>query len=111
MLTQRNNGSNTKAGPGRIHVQGNGTKKTSKQRAAGAYGAGLMASWDAKRRDALHKDRGHSNPAWTFVGREVHSCLAWDEHGVPITGGRLMPAGCGVLRRVWLGGISAQRGY
>lgn len=77
----------------------------------GTYGAGLTAMWDSKRRDAIHKANGHSHQAWTFVGREVSSVIEWDENGAPITGGRLMPAGCGVLRRVWLGGISEQRGY
>lgn len=110
MITKRDNGSSTKRGTGRIHVQGD-SQKTAKQRSAGAYGAGLIAMWAAKRRDAIHKAAGHNQPAWTFVGREVSSVIEWDEHGVPITGGRLMHAGCGVLRRVWLAGISAQRGY
>lgn len=77
----------------------------------GTFGASLIAMWASKRRDAIHKANGHAQPAWTFVGREVASVIEWDEHGVPITGGRLMPAGGGVLRRVWLAGISAQRGY
>jgi hypothetical protein len=76
-----------------------------------SYGAGLIAAGNTTRRDAIHKQNGHSKAAWTFVGREVNSVLAWDEDGRPITGGRLMPAGCGSLRRVWLAGISAQRGY
>lgn len=38
---------NTKTGPGRRHVQGNG-KKSAKQRAAGAYGRGLKNHFDQK---------------------------------------------------------------
>jgi hypothetical protein len=100
MLTKRTNGSNTKRGPGRIPVQGNGTK-TAKQRAAGSYGAGLIAAGAAKRREALAKKSGlrDENGAYTCVGRQP-----------------LIDHGPGFLkyrepRRMWLAGISAQRGF
>lgn len=96
MLTKRTNGSNTKRGPGRIPVQGNGIK-TAKQRAAGSYGAGLIAAGAAKRREALEKKSGlrDEHGAYTMTGHDTIAELF----------------GNGPFRRKWLAGISAQRGF
>lgn len=89
-------------------ANGNGPK--------GTFGASLVASWAKKRRDSkAHLDKYPRNPdgAVTFVGR------MYDLEGVKPTS-REFQFGGGVhedgvsfhtVRRIWLGGISAQRGF
>jgi hypothetical protein len=75
-----------KKGPGRIAFQGTGKGK----KLAGQYGKGLKVQFNRALRaksKAVHLHDKHG--AVTLVGRD------------PITG----------VRRIWVAGISAQRGY
>lgn len=103
--TPKRNKHSTKSGPGRRHAQGDGTKKTTKQKSAGAYSRGLQNAWNRKRQLRMAK---------------LHPLR--DEHGaITLTGGcqdyiEIGPYGdfCDASpgpRRIWLAGISAQRGY
>ena len=84
----------TKSGPGRYHKGGMPGTRIGKPRAMRAYLA-LMAAWAAKRVTKWQGPR--------------------DEHGAITLVGRRKPAGAFgkymVVRRPWLAGISAQRGY
>lgn len=82
----------------------------------GTFGAGLVASWAKKRRESkehLAKHPRDAHGAVTFVGPK------YELDGVKPTPGEFEFAG-GVhddgmsfhtVRRIWRGGISAQRGY
>lgn len=115
---QRNtrNTSHTKRGPGREHKQGRdpGDRKVVKLR----FGANLMAAWATLRANGLRTKRKAAglprdeHGAVTLVGSEV----AWEnvepgprEFGL---GGSTGPDGfVKRTRRIWLAGISAQRGF
>ena len=71
----------TKAGPGRYHRGGKPGNRISKDRPVRAYKA-LLAAWAARR------------PPTTAHSRDMHGAYT-------LTGNR----------RIWLAGISAQRGY
>ena len=80
---------------------------------AGAYGRGLQNAWNRKRLQQ-QKKLNHlrdENGAFTLIGRGPGHCAAWDETGALSNPGRIFPVGCGEVRRVWLAGISAIRGY
>jgi hypothetical protein len=80
----------TKKGPGRFAVHGKPGNRIAKAREIRAYVA-LGAAWAAKRITKAKLRDGHG--AYTLVGRGE------------------MPNGITDGRRIWLGGISAQRGY
>ena len=78
----------TKSGPGRYHAGGEpGTRITKQRKKTRAYVA-LLAAWAAKVVPNWKGDR--------------------DADGVPIT---LVGRNADGSRRIWLAGISAQRGY
>lgn len=83
------NASATKRGPGRFHEAGAPGNKLAKPRKVRAYQA-LLAAWASKR-----------------VTKTVRS----DAHGSFTWVGRTWSAEAGAGRRVWLAGISAQRGF
>ena len=85
---ENRNASATKSGPGRYAKSGEpGTRITKQRKKTRAYVA-LMAAWAQKRvtKATLRDDHG----AYTVVGRDCETNSG---------------------RRMWVGGISAQRGY
>lgn len=83
----------TKAGPGRKHHQGDGTR-TAEQKRAGAMARGMR---NVSKRKNLARCK--------FAGQH-------DAHGaITYTGAQPCEPWQGQTRRVWLGGISAMRGY
>jgi hypothetical protein len=85
----------TKAGPGRMHK--NGTYRNGKRHrvgGVGGYGKGLAASFARKQRDRMEAAKQHplrnEDGAFTVTGRDAETSTG---------------------RRIWLAGISAQRGY
>ena len=82
----------TKSGPGRYHQGGKPGNKLAKPRKTRAYVA-LMAAWASKR-----------VPNWSGL---------YDEHGAFTQVGRSGEAHAdgSEMRRKWLAGVSAQRGY
>lgn len=102
----------TKKGPGRKHADG--TKRGGKR--STRFVQGLMNHWAKKRRDAMPKVGGHprdTHGAVTFVG------LAYECTGAEPTSREFVLSGGKdangerfyTARRIWLAGISAQRGY
>ena len=103
------NASATKSGPGRYHKGGKPASRIGKARPVRAYAA-LMAAWASKRvTKAKHRDE---HGAYTPVGGTYTI-----EGGTPSKSEHVMAAGVGdgegfyTARRIWLAGISAQRGY
>lgn len=85
------NASATKSGPGRYCVSGNPGNRLTKERPQRAYVA-LMAAWASKRIPNWKGERDQEG-AYTLTGMSLDR-----ETGE-------------VIRRKWLAGISAQRGY
>lgn len=82
----------------------------------GTFGAGLLNAWAKKRRDGFPKVGGHprdAHGAVTFVG-PAYECVGVEptsrefvlSGGKEASGERFYTA-----RRIWLAGISAQRGF
>lgn len=114
MLTKKDNRHASKSGPGRLHVQGDGKRerKTLKQRQAGAYGRGLMNHFNRKRQQALRPSLRDDNGALTLVGATVSFVDVHPDSRHYVLGGCAGPDGFSKLaRRIWLAGISAQRGF
>lgn len=97
--------SSTKAGPGRYHKQGGGRQ----DKPTRAYVA-LMAAWAERRviKPTMRDEHG----AYTMVGKpyeligvKPRACEVVIEAGID-HGERFY-----TVRRMWLAGISAQRGY
>lgn len=91
----------TKRGPGRYHQGGKPGKRLTKPRAVRAYVA-LMQAWASKRvtKAVLQDEHG----AYTVTGPMFFAPeLSSDS--------RYHDAFNGYVRRKWLAGISAQRGY
>ena len=82
----------TKSGPGRYHspVNSGKAKKTN-------FAAALMAHWAAKRAESNKHKVNHNR-------RDMHGA-------VTLTGGKTWEHGPEHTRRIWLAGISAQRGF
>ena len=111
--------SSTKRGPGRRHQQGDGhdLKGTSSR-----YVQGLLNHWAKKRRDAAQKlwtNKAMSRPrdahgAVTFVGKEFELVGVKPTSRDYVLGGGAAFDGepeYFYCRRIWLAGVSAQRGY
>lgn len=77
----------TKSGPGRYGQHGKPGNRIGKARPVRAYKA-LMAAWAAKRITKWEGSRDKDGKPITLVGRNADGS-----------------------RRIWLGGLSAQRGY
>jgi hypothetical protein len=92
----KRNKHSTKAGPGRRHAQGDGTKKTAKQKSAGLYGVGILQPQrqrnqlrmakqmnrltDQERANAFrgwYEAQGH----WVYDGR-ADAVRTWRERGI-----------------------------
>ena len=104
----------TKRGPGRYGQHGKPGNRTSKARPVRAYKA-LMDAWASRRatKAALHDEHG----AVTLVGSvyEMEGENLQPTSREYLFGGSVGPGGSGhtqyTARRIWLAGISAQRGY
>lgn len=105
--------SSTKRGPGRRHQQGDGhdLKGTSSR-----YVQGLLNHWAKKRRESAQKVGGaprDAHGAVTLIGQQ------YELVGVEPTSREFVLAGGKtvggesfyLVQRIWLGGISAQRGH
>jgi hypothetical protein len=110
MLTKRDNGSATKRGPGRLHVQGDGTK-TMKQRKVRYADGAVQAQRQRNLAKPLHPLRDEHG-AYTLTGSPVEFVDCRPGAGWREIGGSSGPDGFTVTAcRIWLAGISAQRGY
>ena len=81
----------TKRGPARIHKDG--THRNGKQKPAMSFAAGIA-------------NAAANNRAEVIKGRTFH-----DENGAYTRVGRTLSFNGETIRRMWLAGISAQRGY
>ncbi|WP_128000382.1 hypothetical protein [Piscinibacter defluvii] len=110
--------SSTKRGPGRTHLQGDGRRLDVRSR----YVQGLLNHWAKKRREAAEKswsNRSMSRPrdahgAVTLVGKEFELVGVKPTSRDYVLGGGTAFDGepeYFYCRRIWLAGVSAQRGY
>lgn len=112
---ENRNASATKSGPGRFHKAGKPGTRIAKARPARAYRA-LMAAWAQRRitKAKLHDGHGAYTLTGACVERAGRGLLpASREHLVGgIVAGKDAPMeSCFRVRRKWLAGISAMRGY
>lgn len=82
----------------------------------GTFGVGLVRAWAKKRREAMPKVGGHprdAHGAVTFVGKPIDliGCAPTSREFVLSGGKEADGESFYTVRRIWLGGISAQRGW
>ncbi|HNU11732.1 MAG TPA: hypothetical protein PKJ45_10300 [Rubrivivax sp.] len=104
--------SSTKRGPGRRHQQGNGRRVDVRSR----YVQGLLNHWAKKRRESAPKVGGaprDAHGAVTLIGQqyELVSVKPTSREFVLAGGKTVGGESFYLVQRIWLGGISAQRGY